>query len=185
MNRLHARTALTLGLCATSVVVITACGSTKHPAATSSSGVGVTPSSSAASGATPALEGSPADAATTTAVTTTFVTAFNGAAPIASRLVLLQNESAFEDGLTSSTNAAILSQTSATVSKVTLVNPNRANVLYTVLLSGVAAAANQIGTAVMIDGSWKVSASTFCTLLTAGGQAPSACTSASVTAFPS
>jgi hypothetical protein len=65
------------------------------------------------------------------------------------------------------------------------VNPTRANVLYTVSLSGVPAAANQVGTAVEVDGSWKVSASTFCALLTAAAQAPSACTVASVTAFPS
>ena len=48
-----------------------------------------------------------------------------------------------------------------------------------------AALSNIAGTAVEINGTWLVSAATFCSLLTTAGAAPAVCAQASVTALPS
>ena len=73
----------------------------------------------------------------------------------------------------------------ATVQKVVLVNPTQARVTYTLLFSGTPTLPNQTGTAVQTGGTWKVSATTFCSLLTVAKVAPAECTEASVTALPS
>jgi len=181
MPRTLARSVLALGLSGFLIAAIAGCGSSKH----STSATTPTPASSTASPTPSAASASPADAATTAAVTNAFVTFFNGSAPIASRLALLQNAPAFQASLAAQASSPLISQTSATVSKVTLANPTQANVTYTVSLSGVPALSNQAGVAIESDGAWKVAAVTFCALLTTAGVAPSACTQASVTALPS
>ena len=114
-----------------------------------------------------------------------FVTAFNGAAPLPQRLALLQSGPSFQDGLSTPAATAVITHTSATVSQVTLTSAVVARVIYTLSLSGVETVKNQPGTAVSIGGTWKVSAGTFCALLAATRQVPSACAQASVTALPS
>jgi hypothetical protein len=164
------------------IVGLAACGSSKHTIMKS------TPASANASTTAAASTGgvgAPADAATTAAVTSTFVTLFNGAAPTQSRLDLLQSGDVFATALSSQASSPLLKLTTATVSSVTSAGPNEAHVVYTVLLSGTPALTNQSGTAVRVDGTWKVSATTFCALLSLGAQQPAACTQASVTALPS
>jgi len=156
---------------------LTACGgSAKHASATKST------ATSASAGGTAA---SAADPATTTAVTDAFVTFFNGATPIAQRLTYLQNADAFAQALAAQANNPLISQTSATVSAVQLTGTGRANVTYSVSLSGSPVLPNQSGLAVLVGGGWKVSASTFCGLFTLEGQSLPLCTQASVTALPS
>jgi hypothetical protein len=119
------------------------------------------------------------------AVTTAFTTLFDGTAPLAQRLSYLQNASAFQQALDAQRNSPLISQTSATVGAVTLRTPTQADVVFTVALSGTPLLKNQTGTAVQIGGSWKVAATTLCSLLTAAGQAPTACTQVATTALPS
>jgi hypothetical protein len=176
-----ARSVLAFVLSGAVVAAIAGCGSSKHSTSSSSPAT----ESSTASATPSAASASPADAATTTSVTNAFVTFFNGTAPIASRLALLQNATAFQTSLAAQASSPLISQTSATVSKVTLASPTQANVTYTVSLSGVPALSNQAGVAIEVDGSWKVAAVTFCALLTTAGVAPTACAQASVTALPS
>ncbi len=118
-------------------------------------------------------------------MTTTFVTVFNGMAPLDQRAALLQNATAFASSLGSLQSSTILQTMTATVQKVALVNPTQAQVTYTLLFSGTPTLPNQMGTAVQTGGTWKVSASTFCALLTVAKVAPAECTQASVTALPS
>src|ERR1700760_4866124 len=174
---------LAVGVLAVAVLTgLAACGgsSSKDAASSSSASSASAPASSSAAPA-----GSSADPATVAAVTSTFVTLFNGAAPLDQRLALLQNGDPLAQALSALATSPLLKQTSATVSKVTLTSPTQAQVIYTVLLSGTPVFKDQSGTAVQVNGSWKVAASTFCNLLTAAGQTQSICTQPSVTALPS
>jgi hypothetical protein len=187
LSRLHARPVLTVGVCTAAAIITTSCSSSKHATSSASSPSTSTSASvtaSATSGAGGA-GGTAADATTTAAVTSTFVTLFNGSAPITQRLALLQNQSAFASALAAEASSPLITQTSATVSKVSLVNAKQANVTYTLALSGVPALKDQVGIAILDGSTWKVAAATFCALLTGAGQALPACTQASVTAIPS
>ena len=69
------------------------------------------------------------------------------------------------------------------MSKVTLVSPTQAKVIYSILVGGTPALSNQTGVAVYQDGVWKVGVASFCGLLTVenGGKTsnlPAACRSA-------
>jgi hypothetical protein len=180
MLRLHSASAI--GLAGLTLMAVTACGSSKHAASSTGS---ASPSTSTPSPSSSGTGGSSADATTTTAVTTTFVTLFNGMAPLDQRAALLQNATAFGSSLGSLQSSSILQTMTATVQKVVLVNPTQARVTYTLLFSGTPTLPNQTGTAVQSGGTWKVSATTFCSLLTVAKVAPAECTQASVTALPS
>ena len=63
--------------------------------------------------------------------------------------------------------------TGATVEGVTLSDDSNADVKWTLLLEGNPVLPDQSGNAILVDGTWKVSATTFCTLLAIqGGGAP-------------
>jgi hypothetical protein len=100
---------------------------------------------------------------------------FAGTTSAADKQALLQNGSAFAAAITAQANSPMAKGTTATVSKVTLVTADTADVTYTISIGGLPALANQTGTAVLVDGSWKVGSASFCQLLTLEGQAPSAC----------
>ena len=51
----------------------------------------------------------------------------------------------------------------------------RARVIFTITLAGQPALKNQVGTAVRVNGVWKVSAKSFCALLSLQGAAPPVC----------
>jgi hypothetical protein len=173
----HARTVTLFAVLG--AVGLSACGGgSKHVSSTSAAASPATASSSGAAGAA-------ADPATTTAVTTAFVTFFNGTTPIAQRLTYLQNADAFAQALAAQANNPLISQTSATVSVVSLSGTGRANVTYSVGLSGTPVLPNQSGIAVLVNGGWKVSAGTFCGLFALEGQSLPLCAQASVTALPS
>ncbi len=166
-----------VGVCVAAVLALAACGGSKHKSGSVNTTASAAPTGGGAA--------SPADAPTTAAVTTTFVTLFNGTLPVATRLPLLQNSETFATALASQASSPILGTTSATVSAVTLASPKVAHVTYTLSVSGTPLLQNQTGIAVQVDGGWKVSAATFCALLSVAGQAPAACQQASVTALPS
>jgi hypothetical protein len=54
------------------------------------------------------------------------------------------------------------------LTKVQVTGPGQAKVTYTILISGQPALRSQTGTAVRQDGTWKVGATSFCSLLTLG-----------------
>jgi hypothetical protein len=172
LNR--SRYAFTIACCALLVSTVAACSSGSKKADQSST----TPTSSTAPAGSTAAD-------PTTAITNAFITFFDGKAPIPQRLALLQGADAFQSVLANQTTSTIITQTSATVSAVVLMGANQAKVTYTVSLSGTPTLPNQMGGAVRINGTWKVAASTFCSILSLGGAAPAACTDPSVTAVPS
>jgi hypothetical protein len=68
----------------------------------------------------------------------------------------------------------------ASVQKVTLTSATQATVTYTILISGTPMLAGQKGTAVLENGTWKVSLASFCGLLALqnGGKAVAGCPTA-------
>lgn len=111
----------------------------------------------------------------TQAITDTFVKFFNGSAGTAQKVALLDNGSAYADAINAQVSSPMAKSTSATVGKVTTSGADHADVIFTILFNGKPALLNQPGSAVLRDGSWKVTDSTFCALLTLEGNPPAAC----------
>jgi hypothetical protein len=105
-----------------------------------------------------------------------FVDFFAGRTPAARKIGLVENGSAFAAAIHRQAGSPIAKGTAATVSKVSMVSPTKADVVYTVSLGGTPVLEHQSGVAVEEDGTWKVSAQTFCALLKLEQQAPPVCT---------
>ena len=101
------------------------------------------------------------------AITANWKTVFNGKAPIPRRLALVQDGSqvaAFVQAQAKTSFGAAATGSTATVSAVTITSPSQATVHYEVLLLGTPLLKNQVGTAVYLDGIWKVAIASFCGL---------------------
>src|SRR6516164_6997282 len=101
------------------------------------------------------------------AITAHWKTVFNGKASIPSRLALVQNGpqvAAFVNAQAKTSFGAAAAGSTATVSSVTITSPSQATVHYEVLLLGTPLLKNQVGTAVYLNGIWKVSIASFCGL---------------------
>ncbi|GAA4481681.1 hypothetical protein GCM10023094_30350 [Rhodococcus olei] len=122
--------------------------------------------------------------ADTDAVTHAFVTFFSGETAGATKITLVQNGEAFADTINAQANSPMATGTTATVSHVDMDAPGHATVTYTVLINGQPALTDQMGEAVQVDGTWKVSQSTFCALLTLEGNPPPACANPATPAPP-
>jgi hypothetical protein len=138
-------------------VGLAACGSSSN-----NSGAGSSPSTSApASSASAAASGSAA-----ATITTNWEKFFNAKTPVAQRVALLQNGSAFASVIRAQAGSGLASTASAKVTKVTVTSSSQATVKYSILISGATALANQTGVAVLQGGTWKVGLASFCGLLT-------------------
>jgi hypothetical protein len=161
-------------LAVTACLMLTACGggggNQHHSAKRPSAGAGAEPSSGPAAIA---------------AITANWKTVFNGKASIPSRLALVQNGSqvaSFVQAEAKTTFGQAATGSSATVSSVTITSPLQATVHYEVLLLGAPLLKNQVGTAVYLDGVWKVRILSFCGLAklavtNKGPQLPAVCRS--------
>jgi hypothetical protein len=101
------------------------------------------------------------------AITANWKTVFNGKAPIPSRLGLVQDGpqlAAFVQAQAKTSFGAAAAGSTATVSSVMITSPSQATVHYEVLLLGTPLLKNQVGTAVYLDGVWKVAIASFCGL---------------------
>jgi hypothetical protein len=101
------------------------------------------------------------------AITANWKTVFNGKAPLPSRLALVQDGSqvaAFVEAQAKTSFGAAAAGSTATVSSVTITSPSQATVHYEVLLLGTPLLKNQVGTAIYLDGVWKVAIASFCGL---------------------
>ena len=108
-------------------------------------------------------------------VSDTFVAFFSAQTPPAQKINLVENSPAFADTINAQAATPLTQGAAATVSKVDLDAPGHATVTYTVLVNGQPVLPDQIGEAVEVDGSWKVSQTTFCELLTLQGNPPPVC----------
>jgi hypothetical protein len=118
------------------------------------------------------------------AIKTAYAKFFASSTPEQVSLGLLQNGPQFKTALDKQAATSLAQRAGAEVSKVTLVSPNLAQVVYTITMNGSPLLKDQPGYAVREGGTWKVAAKTFCALLTLQGDAPAACTSPAATALP-
>lgn len=100
---------------------------------------------------------------------------FAGATTATDKEQLLQHGSQFSTVLEAAARSPFAKQAGARVSRVTLLGPARAKVVYAILLSGKPVLSHRQGTAVKEDGAWKVGTASFCRLLTLQGGAPKLC----------
>jgi hypothetical protein len=161
MRRLHwpGLRRASAALAATGCLTLAACG-----------GGGSSHSSSASSkptvSATMAAEPTSGPAAVA-AIRANWETVFNGKASLPSRIALVQDGSqvaAFVQAQAKTSFGAAAAGSSATISSVTVTSPAQATVHYEVLLLGTALLKNQVGTAVYLNGTWKVAIASFCGL---------------------
>jgi hypothetical protein len=161
-----------------------------NPSISSSARLGTT-ASRGTSGAASAQPASPTPAATTAfsggtgSAATAQIKAdwqefFSAKTPMATRISLLQNGSAFASILRSQASSPLAASAASTVSAVTVESPAQARVTYSILLRGTPALKNEPGVAVHQNGTWKVGDQSFCALLIleSSGKAPAACASA-------
>ena len=147
-----------VALAATGCLILAACGGggggSHHPPAS--------PTASATTAAEPT-----SGPAAVAAITANWKTVFNGKAPIPSRLALVQygpQVAAFVEAQAKTSFGTAAAGSTATVSSVTITSPTQATVHYEVLLLGTPLLKNQVGTAVYLDGVWKVAIASFCGL---------------------
>jgi hypothetical protein len=185
-------------------VSIAACGSggSPPPSATPGAGHGASASvgTTASSGTTGTASAQPASPTSAAAITSAGGTAssggtgpaataqikadwqefFSARTPVATRISLLQNGSAFASILRSQASSPLAASAASTVSAVKVESPAQASVTYSILLHGTPALKNEPGVAVHQGGTWKVGDQSFCALLIleSSGKAPAACVSA-------
>jgi hypothetical protein len=142
-------------LAASGCLILTACGGGGTPASSK-------PTAAATAAAEPA-----SGPAAVAAIRANWGTVFNGKAPIPSRLALVQDGpqvSAFVEAQAKTSFGAAAAGSTATVSSVSITSPSQATVHYDVLLLGTPLLKNQVGTAVYLNGTWKVAIASFCGL---------------------
>ena len=128
----------------------------------------------------PATSATQVDASTTTvdldaakaAITANWTTFFDPATSIPDRLALLENGPSLQAALEQRATDPLMRQAAATVKSVDLTSPTTATVTYDVLLNGTVALPDAQGNAVLEDGVWKVTAASFCSLISLGATAP-------------
>ena len=101
---------------------------------------------------------------------------FSSKTNVSEKVALLQNGPRFKALVTAFANNPLAKNVSATVSSVTLHGPSKAKVVYVVKVSG-AGLPEQTGTAVRVNGTWKVGDASLCKLISLQGSTPSACKS--------
>ena len=146
-------------LAATGCLILTACGG---GGSSSTKPASPTPTASATAAAEPT-----SGPAAVAAITDNWKTVFNGKASIPSRLALVQDGpqvAAFVNAQAKSSFGAAATGSTATIGSVTLTSPSRATVHYEVLLLGTPLLKNQVGTAIYLNGIWKVAIASFCGL---------------------
>ncbi len=150
-------------LAATACLILAACGGgggSSHPPSTKPASP--RPTASATTAAEPT-----SGPAAVAVVRANWQTVFNGQASIPRRLALVQDGpqvAAFVEAQAKTSFGEAASGSTATISSVTITSPSRATVDYQVLLLGTPLLKNQVGTAVYLNGTWKVAIASFCGL---------------------
>ncbi|MGO8890123.1 MAG: hypothetical protein ACLP8X_25340 [Streptosporangiaceae bacterium] len=144
-------------LAATGCLILAACGGGGSPSAKSAS-----PKPTVSASAEPV-----SGPAAVAAITANWKTVFNGKAPLPRRLALVQNGSqvaAFVEAQAKTSFGAAAAGSTATVTSVIVTSPSQATVHWNLLLLGTPLLKNQVGTAVYLNGTWKVAIASFCGL---------------------
>jgi hypothetical protein len=172
--------------------LLAACSSSSSSTANSSGSAGISPPPGAASTAgspaapassagSPTVPASPAGGGNASAqIKTNWEAFFSGKTSAAQKIALLQNGQKFAQTINAQAGSSLSQSAGAQVTGV-VVNGNSAKVTYNITLAGKSALPNQVGTAVLVNGSWLVGDASFCSLLTLenAGTPPSVCKSVS------
>ena len=183
--RLQPVRVISIATVAVSAVTVAACSSGGGSSSGSSASASAPATTSAApapatSASTSGSAGGSGSAATIAQIKSDWEAFFNPKTPVAKRVSLLQNGSAFASIIKAQASSSLASSATSSVSAVTVESPSQAKVTYSILVGGTPALKNQPGVSVYQDGVWKVGDQSFCALLTLenSGKAPSACASA-------
>jgi len=147
-------------LAAAGCLILAGCGGGSHPSSTTAA----TTKPTASTTATAEPASGPAAVA---AIRANWETVFNGKASIPSRLALVQDGTqvaAFVQAQAKTSFGQAAAGSTATISAVTITAPGQATVHYEVLLLGTPLLKNQVGTAVYLNGVWRVAIGSFCGL---------------------
>jgi hypothetical protein len=175
----------TTGLLGAITLAATGCSSSGGSAAKTTPAAPTTPAPTTSQTSTqPPAGPAPADAATKAAVIKAYTTFFGGTKSIPALVADLQNGDKLGDALAAQAKNPVAATLTATVSAVTLENPHVANVTFTLLSKGAALLTNTPGKAVLVDGTWRLAADTFCGLVAAAGPVPPSCADTTITALP-
>ena len=177
-RRITLAPALVLALALTAAACSSSSSST--PASSPTSSTPAAPASSAAPSSAAPSSSSPAAAAGGNAkaqITTNWEAFFNGQTSASKKITLLQNGDKFAAIIRAQAGSGLASTAGAKVTAVVVNSATSATVSYDITISGSTALANQTGTAVYENGTWKVGDVSFCQLLTLenSGKAPSVC----------
>jgi len=104
-----------------------------------------------------------------------WATFFDGSTSSADRIRLLESGVKFKSLIEALDSSSLTKQVKAQVGRVKLTGPKTASVTYTVLLSGSPVLKNARGRAVLVQGTWKVGAASFCALAKLEGVVPAGC----------
>jgi hypothetical protein len=165
--------AATATACSSSSTSAAGAPSASAPASSSAPPSSSAPSSPAPSSSAPAAAGGNAKAL----ITANWEAFFNGKTDAAKKISVLQNGDKFSAIIKAQTGSGLASSAGAKVTAVVVNSATSATVSYNITLGGATALANQTGTAVYEDGTWKVGDISFCQLLKLenNGTAPSIC----------
>jgi hypothetical protein len=105
-------------------------------------------------------------------ITTNWERFFLPSTSLADRAALLENGAALQAALEQRAKDPLQQQASAKVKAIDLTAPDRATVTYDVSLNGTVALPDAQGVAVLQQGVWKVSADSFCALISLGATDP-------------
>lgn len=121
---------------------------------------------------------SPTAASAQAQITADWEKFFNGTTPAADKIALVQNGQQFASTIEAQAKSPLAQTSGATVVSVKLTSPNTATVTYAITVGGATAIGGQKGQAVLVNGTWLVSAKSFQQLLKleagqTGGASPS------------
>lgn len=165
------------GAIALALVLTSGCGTRVRDQLRALSTPGATsataPTTTAPATTAPATTTGTIDAAAARAeITANWEKFFRATSTIAERATLLENGSQYVAALTQRSKDPLQAQASAKVTTVEVTGPDRATVTYDVSLNGNVALPGAQGVAVLQDGVWKVSAQSFCSLVSLGATGP-------------
>jgi hypothetical protein len=154
-------------ICGVGLAVAACGGSSGSGSSPASSSVSASPTSATASpGSTSAAASAPASSSAAQAqIKANWAAFFLSSTPISRRVALLENGPQFQSVIKAQASSPLASSATSKVTKVTLVSPTQAKVIYSILVGGTPALPNQSGVAVKQNGTWKVGDQSFCGLL--------------------
>jgi hypothetical protein len=147
-----------VGALAVCALVVTACGS-GGSSNNNSNGSSGTPKAGQSTGQSSSSGNPKAE------IKSNWQSFFRHSNPTEKSLAVLQHGQQFKDVVLKQKKSTLAKTAAAKVTKIKLVSPKKAKVTYTISTGGTPVLPHQKGVALKINGTWKISAASFCALL--------------------